>query len=188
MRTSLQWALVLSIFTSCSPVSKVCGPSNCTGCCDLNNECQNGVFPTACGSGGMACQLCTSGLCNSNGSCAVVVGTAKGLRAYKPTETTAPDRKGTPVKTLKHEAAWAIDSVDAGAAVIAAGEAIICGGSTTVAAVDTRTQKVTWSAEVDGAAYGLAVASSMLAALAADGLPLGPGRIAVMPSCRCMSA
>ena len=93
---------------------------------------------------------------------AVVVGTAKGLRAYKPTETSAPDRKGTPVKTLKHEAAWAIDSVDAGAAVIAAGEAIICGGSTTVAAVDTRTQKVTWSAEVDGAAYGLAVAGGRL--------------------------
>jgi outer membrane protein assembly factor BamB len=93
---------------------------------------------------------------------ALVVGTAKGLRVYKPTETTAPDRKGTPVKTLKHEAAWAIENVDAGAAVIAAGDAIICGGSATVAVVDVRTQEVIWTAEVDGAAYGLAVAGGRL--------------------------
>lgn len=93
---------------------------------------------------------------------AIVVGTAKGLRVLRPTETSAPDRKGTPVKTLKHEAFWSVEGVDAGAAVIVAGDAIVCGGSTTVTVVDAQTQKVTWTSEVDGAARGLAVAGGRL--------------------------
>ncbi len=99
----------------------------------------------------------------------IVVGSAKGLRVYTPTETTAPDRKGTPVKTLKHTASWSLDGVDAGAAVIAAGEQIICGGSTTVSLVSSVTQKVNWTAKVDGAAYGLAVAGGRLYASTTKG-------------------
>jgi len=93
---------------------------------------------------------------------AIVCGTPTGLQVLTVSEKTAPDRKGAPVKTVKHETAWSLSGVDAGAAVIVAGDLIVCGGATTVTAVDVNTKQVAWTKTIDGAARGLAVAGGRL--------------------------
>jgi outer membrane protein assembly factor BamB len=65
------------------------------------------------------------------------------------------------VKVLKHEPLWSLD-VDAGAAVILVGDAIVCGGAQGVTVVDARTKQIVWKHHVDGAAHGLAVAGGRL--------------------------
>jgi hypothetical protein len=42
-------------------VAPTCNAQNCSGCCDLNNECTQGIFNNACGSGGTACVACNNG-------------------------------------------------------------------------------------------------------------------------------
>ncbi|MCA9103615.1 MAG: PQQ-binding-like beta-propeller repeat protein, partial [Planctomycetales bacterium] len=56
---------------------------------------------------------------------------------------------------------WRSDAHDS-LAMILAGETIFAGGDGTVAAYDTKTGIETWRADVDGAAYGLAVAGGRL--------------------------
>jgi len=92
----------------------------------------------------------------------IIIGTANGLRVLTLKSRSEPDRKGTPVETLRHETAWSLDDVDAGAAVIAAGDMILCGGAATVSAVDVKTKAVAWKSDLDGAARGLAVAGGRL--------------------------
>jgi len=92
----------------------------------------------------------------------IVCSTTTGLRGYSVKVTTAPDRKGTPIKTVKHEIAWTLGDVDARSALIVAGDTIVCGGDKKVTLVDAREQKVLATHEVDGAAYGLAVAGNAL--------------------------
>lgn len=72
----MRLALVLFVAVSaasCLTPTTPCSSSNCAGCCDSNGDCQLGTFATQCGFGGAACQACTSGVCTSNGTCAVVL-------------------------------------------------------------------------------------------------------------------
>jgi outer membrane protein assembly factor BamB len=93
---------------------------------------------------------------------AIVVGSEKGLRVSNVVERTAPDRKGAPTKVVRHEPAWTLDTVDASAAIIVAGQSIVCGGAKSVAVVDVGSKSVAWKHDLDGAAYGLAVADGRL--------------------------
>ncbi len=44
-----------------------CTASNCaTGCCDSNNNCQNGTDPGSCGYAGRSCVSCNGGVCDAN--------------------------------------------------------------------------------------------------------------------------
>lgn len=50
---------LFAALVSCSgPVSKPCGPTNCSGCCDSAGVCQAGSTQQACGSGGLVCAQC----------------------------------------------------------------------------------------------------------------------------------
>jgi len=93
---------------------------------------------------------------------AVVVGSKTGLKVLSTVEKSVPDRKGTPVKTLKHESAWTVNDVDAGAGVIVVGDTIVCGGDKSVTLVSTQSKQIVWTAEVDGAAFALAAAGGRL--------------------------
>ena len=92
----------------------------------------------------------------------VVHATKRELKLLKVVEKSAPDRKGTPVKTLVHEPVWSLAGVDGSAMTIVAGNTIYAGGGTSVTAVDSKSQQILWKAEVDGTPYGLAVASGRL--------------------------
>jgi outer membrane protein assembly factor BamB len=100
---------------------------------------------------------------------AIVCGTTKGLRVLSAVEVMAPDRKGVPVKVLKHQKVWWVDNVDASAAVIVAGDTIICGGAQTVTAVDATDRRVAWTRAVDGPAHGLAVSGGRIYVSTAHG-------------------
>lgn len=56
------------------PPTKKCTPTNCTGCCSVNDTCEAGTSPSACGRGGLLCdacvgaQLCTAGSCEGAGT------------------------------------------------------------------------------------------------------------------------
>jgi hypothetical protein len=47
----------------------VCTATNCGGCCDATNHCQNGTTNAACGISGGTCTSCATGLNCTNGSC-----------------------------------------------------------------------------------------------------------------------
>lgn len=86
----------------------------------------------------------------------------KDLRMLTYVEKTLPDRKGLPIKTRDLAVQWTLAGVDGSAAVIAAGDKILCAGGTTVTAVDTAAHQVSWTTQVDGTPYGLAVADERL--------------------------
>jgi hypothetical protein len=48
--------LAVALAPACNP--KVCGPSNCQGCCAPDGTCELGMDTAACGSGGNACDVC----------------------------------------------------------------------------------------------------------------------------------
>lgn len=60
------------------------------------------------------------------------------------------------------EKLWTIPEVPGGAGVIVAGKHVIVGASDRVTVADRETRKVVWSAQVEGAAHGLAVAHGRL--------------------------
>jgi hypothetical protein len=43
---------------SLTDAGALCGPGNCTGCCDSTNKCNPGNSNLECGIGGNACQNC----------------------------------------------------------------------------------------------------------------------------------
>ncbi len=92
----------------------------------------------------------------------LVNGTVAGVRVVRLVEKEVPDRKGTPVKGVVPELAWPADKINGSAAVIVAGKTIFASGGTTVTAIDTDSRQKVWSAEVDGAPLGLAVAGGRL--------------------------
>ncbi|MBL8826988.1 MAG: PQQ-binding-like beta-propeller repeat protein [Planctomycetaceae bacterium] len=91
-----------------------------------------------------------------------VIGSGKGLRVLSVVEKTAPDRKGVPVKTQKHEPLWSLDQVDASAATIIVGNDIVCGGTKELAIIDSVSRQLREKHELDGAAYSLAAAGGRL--------------------------
>ncbi|MBI3180928.1 MAG: VCBS repeat-containing protein [Myxococcales bacterium] len=52
-----------------------CGPSTCSGCCDVTGACQAGNFANACGSAGSQCTICALGQTCQLGYC-MVAGTS----------------------------------------------------------------------------------------------------------------
>lgn len=119
--------------------------------------------------GGVAFNVATGALESKLGSGAiaatpqgVVYGTKKDVRVVTLAEKIAPDRKGEPAKSLEHQVVWSLAGVDGSAAVIVAGDTIVAGGGNSVTAVDTKSHKVIWSAQVDGTPHGLAAADGRL--------------------------
>jgi outer membrane protein assembly factor BamB len=92
----------------------------------------------------------------------IVHGGKKEVRVLKLAEKTAPDRKGAPAKSMEHQVIWSLPGVDGSAAVIVAGDIIVAGGGTTVTAIDGKSRKAIWSAEIDGVPHGLAAAGGRL--------------------------
>ena len=72
------------------------------------------------------------------------------------------DRRGNAIKYRGLEKLWSVKDAPGGGAVLVAGQSIVVGGAKRVSRVDMVTQKVTWSAEVEGTAYGLAAANGRL--------------------------
>jgi hypothetical protein len=75
----MRWtpALVLGVVVgfslavaSCGAPQKMCGPSNCTGCCDETGECLGGTAVFECGTGGAVCQTCAGNEVCAAGACA----------------------------------------------------------------------------------------------------------------------
>ena len=81
---------------------------------------------------------------------------------YRWAEVEQPDRKGNLVKTRVLKPLWSVKEAATGASLVAAGETIITGGAGRVDMIDTTAQTIAWSSEVDGVAYGLAVADGRL--------------------------
>ncbi len=66
-------ALALLIFSGCqTQVEPTCGPQNCTGCCDANDQCLAGLIQQVCGVGGNRCDVCINTQSCQFGRCAVV--------------------------------------------------------------------------------------------------------------------
>jgi hypothetical protein len=57
------FALLLVALPACPSSSRRCDFTNCSGCCDDTGSCQPGIFPTACGTSGVTCQVCPSDSC-----------------------------------------------------------------------------------------------------------------------------
>jgi outer membrane protein assembly factor BamB len=84
------------------------------------------------------------------------------LKLLKVVDKTVPDRKGKPVQTRLHEAVWSSSDFAGGISAIVAGSTIVLGGPEKVTAIDSKSQKAVWAAEVDGKPYGLAAAGGRL--------------------------
>jgi outer membrane protein assembly factor BamB len=118
--------------------------------------------------GGQAFKLATGELEAKLGAGALAVlpgglafSTTRELRVLEAAQKTVPDRKGAPTKSLEHKVLWSLP-VGGGTAAIVAGETIVVGGGTSVAAIDSISRQVAWSAQVDGTPYGLAAADGRL--------------------------
>ena len=86
---------------------------------------------------------------------------SKRLSANRWVEKEKPDRKGNPVKVIEPEAEWKLD-VPGGLSMIVAGGTAIVGAPGKISAVDLESRKATWSAEIEGAPYGLAASNGRL--------------------------
>jgi outer membrane protein assembly factor BamB len=109
-----------------------------------------GNLREAVGPGAVA--LCPGGLVRS---------TPTALSASRFVDKQKIDRKGKRLAYRGLETLWTL-KVPGGSAVLTAGKTVITGGPGSVSAVDLGTQKVVWSAKVEGAPYGLAVADGRL--------------------------
>lgn len=76
----------------CVPPADLCGPENCTGCCDNLGACQTGDADMGCGLGGGVCatcevpETCVAGSCSDQDSCAqTCAGCCVGETCIEPT-------------------------------------------------------------------------------------------------------
>lgn len=100
-----------------------------------------------------------------------VVSSTEGQLAFsKIVDKEKIDRKGATVKQKGLEKQWSATRVPGGEAVIAAGRFFVTGGVDQVGLVDAATQKLVWSAPVDGAAAALAAAGGRLYVSTTKGL------------------
>jgi outer membrane protein assembly factor BamB len=88
--------------------------------------------------------------------------TAKEIAVHRWQDKESVDRKGDKVKFRGVEKLWQIAADGPSFEVIAAGSSIVVGGEDRVRIIGAESQQVAWSAEVDGRAYGLAVAAGRL--------------------------
>lgn len=100
----------------------------------------------------------------------IVHADSKAIRALKVGSRETRDRRGKPVQVPSHEQLWTVDDVPCGTSLIVCDETIVSSGGNRIATVDSQTQKVTWSAEVDDVAYGLAAANGRLYVSTASGM------------------
>lgn len=100
----------------------------------------------------------------------LVAATADGLvrfdgrqvAGYRWQKAEKSDRRGQPVQSVGLSPLWSVRGTDAHAELIVAGDLVICGGRNSVSIIDPAEEKVAWTADVDGAAYGLAVCDGRL--------------------------
>jgi len=92
----------------------------------------------------------------------LILSTTKDVIAYQWADKTRLERKIELVKYKGLEKLWSIPGVSGGAAVVVAGRSVVCGGDKRVTVADREAKQPVWSAEVDGMAYGLAVAAGRL--------------------------
>ena len=97
----------------------------------------------------------------------LVTADTKGVHALRMAEVEKPDRKGKPVKALSLQPRWSVPDLAGAVNLIAAGEAVIVGGSQRVTILDgtpgkEKRDRRRWSTEVEGSPYGLAVADGRL--------------------------
>ena len=55
--SAVSLGLMLNV-VGCADKVPFCNPDHCSGCCDSNDSCQSGTAVDACGSGGLACNVC----------------------------------------------------------------------------------------------------------------------------------
>ncbi len=91
-----------------------------------------------------------------------------GEYAWREEET--PDRKGNPVRTRKLEPQWFVEDVPSAAAVAVAGDSIVLGCDGQVVVVDRLKKQQVWRADVEGIAYGLAIARDRLLVSTDEGM------------------
>lgn len=70
-------ALIFVALVGCAPAERLCGPTNCDGCC-AGQVCAPGVRADACGRGGAECSPCGSGQSCVTGACAAAAGGGSG--------------------------------------------------------------------------------------------------------------
>ncbi len=71
-------ALFVVPAAGCGKPKSMCSTSTCTGCCDMDGECQTGVSTFACGAGGQLCSTCQLGATCQLGLCSNTNGTGGG--------------------------------------------------------------------------------------------------------------
>jgi outer membrane protein assembly factor BamB/ubiquinone/menaquinone biosynthesis C-methylase UbiE len=92
----------------------------------------------------------------------LILSTVKDVVAYKWADKTKLEKKIELVKYKGLEKTWSVPGAAGGTAILAAGNAIVCGGEKRVSMVDPTLKKVVWTAEVDGVVHGLALADGRL--------------------------
>jgi len=91
--------------------------------------------------------------------------TLAGADRRKPlAERTVPDRRGKPTRQVfANKPAWSVElPCGRAAALIVAGDEAVVGGEDAVAVCDARSGSTRWQTDVEGTAYGLAVAGARL--------------------------
>ncbi len=107
----------------------------------------------------------------------------KELMAYRWVEVKKPDRKGKLITSRALQPEWTVKDVSGGAELIAIGDQVISGGPGQVDMVSGTDQKLTWSATVEGQAYGLATAKGRLLVSTDAGkiYCFGPAKVVAAP-------
>lgn len=97
----------------------------------------------------------------ASGPDGIVRGTDKEVNVSRLVDKQKVDRKGNAIKIKGLEKVWTVPG-SAATAVVVAGKQIVAAGGQQVSIIDMTAKKVSWSTEVDGIAYGLAVADGKL--------------------------
>jgi outer membrane protein assembly factor BamB len=92
----------------------------------------------------------------------IIHGTGNQLRALKLVMKDGKDRKGKPTKVPAHQTLWEMSDVPSGTSLIVAGNTLVTSSGNRIGTVNLETQKLIWSHETDGIAYGLAAANGRL--------------------------
>lgn len=92
----------------------------------------------------------------------VIASGLKELAAFHWMDKVKIDRKGEKIKYRGLDKAWSLPGVPLATALAVAGRHVLHGGDKQVRMIDRESRKTIWSAPVDGAVYGLAVARGRL--------------------------
>ena len=81
---------------------------------------------------------------------------------YKWVDAEKADRKGTVVKTKALKSEWSVKGRADATALVVAEDQVVTGGAGYVQVVDANEQRIAWTADVAGTAYGLAISDGRL--------------------------